>query len=268
MYIIYYILGLPKRWFFTVAAWKPGFRNKTPGFPKSPLSRLTPDVEFSISSLPSSCKSSSQRLWPRMCSDNTESDYVSACTCRHTQAMYVNILFVVAPALCFQYLAGMVGVSSKLQIVGTFVGRIFHPKKKSTGLNPWPKNDEKMFKKKNQHFFWLREGLNRPKPMIFSRVSTCKSRVCHGFATGLGKPRVLLIGFPVRNPCFYHKNHGFVPQIRGLPRVWSHTYLLDQKSKKKSTVSFKSMNTNETTREKKTLANRCRNDRSKLIRNS
>ena len=33
-------------------------------------------------------------------------------------------------------LSGMVGLISKLQIVGTFVGRIFHPKRISTGPNP------------------------------------------------------------------------------------------------------------------------------------
>lgn len=158
----------------------------------------------------------------------------------------------------------MVGVISKLQIVGTFVGRIFHPKKIFNWFKPVTQKWLENVQEKKSTFFFASGG---PKPMIFSQVSTCKSRVCHGFATGLGKPRVLLIGFPVRNPCFYHKNQGFVPQIRGLPRVWSHTYLLDQKSKKKFTVSFKSMNTHETTREK-TLANRCRNDGLKLIRNS
>ena len=35
----------------------------------------------------------------------------------------------------------------------------------------------------------LREG---PNPWFLSRVTTGKSWVCHGFATGLGKPRVLL----------------------------------------------------------------------------
>lgn len=181
MYIIYYILGLPKRWFFTVAAWKPGFRNKTQGFPKSPLSRLTPDVEFSISSLPSSCKWSSQRLWPRMCSDNTESDYVSACTCRHTQAMYVNILFVVAPALCFQIFGRHGGGKFQITNCRDICGKDISSQNKSTGLNPWPKNDEKMFKKRNQHFFLLREGLN---PWFFHGFP----HVNHGFA--MGSPRV------------------------------------------------------------------------------
>ena len=109
----------------------------------------------------------------------------------YTQAMWTLFFNALLP--------GMVGLISKLQIVGTFVGRIFHPKRISTGPNPWPKNDEKCQKK--QKFF-----------SCFGRAQTHDfyhglPRVNHGFA--MGSPRVwvnpgfyLNLGFPVRNPGF------------------------------------------------------------------